>query len=103
MQLPNNNLEGVTNKYCRATSPTDYHYGCEIDTDTGYYMPTLISQPLAPPELLNDLVRFCEFYVTMPVFVRQIGNPVLKLAIVHELIEFVRISLLFFQLLQLKI
>ena len=23
-------------------------------------MPTLVSQPLAPPELLNDLVRFCE-------------------------------------------
>ena len=23
-------------------------------------MHTLVSQPLAPPELLNDLVRFCE-------------------------------------------
>ena len=23
-------------------------------------MPTLVSQPLTPPELLNDLVRFCE-------------------------------------------
>ena len=65
MQLPNDYLEGVTYKYCRATfqglpSSTDYHYSYEIDTDTGYYMPTLVSQPLAPPELLNDLVRFCE-------------------------------------------
>ena len=41
-------------------SPTDYHYSYEIVTDTGYYMPTLVSQPLAPPELLNDRVRFCE-------------------------------------------
>ena len=39
-------------------SPTDYGY--EIDTDTGHYIPTLVSQPLAPPELLNDLVCFCE-------------------------------------------
>ena len=23
-------------------SPTDYHYGYEIDTDTGKYMPTLV-------------------------------------------------------------
>ena len=41
-------------------SPTDYHYSYEIDTDTGYYVPTLVSQPLAAPELLNDLVCFCE-------------------------------------------
>ena len=41
-------------------SPTDYHYGCEIDTDTGKHMPTLVSQPLAPSALLNDIVNFCE-------------------------------------------
>ena len=43
-------------------------------------------------------------FVAMPVFVRQMGNPVLKLAIiVHKLIEFVGMSSQFFQLLQLKI
>ena len=41
-------------------SLTDYHNSYEIDTDTGYYMPTLVSQPLASPKLLNGLVRFCE-------------------------------------------
>ena len=52
MQLPNNDLEGVSNKCCRITTDCGY----EIDTDTGYYMPKMASQPLAPPELLNDLV-----------------------------------------------
>ena len=42
------------------SSPTDYHYGYPIDTDTGYIMPLLVRQPLVPPELLNDLVRFCD-------------------------------------------
>ena len=39
-------------------SPTDYGY--EIDAETGNYTPKMVSQPLAPPELLNDLVCFCE-------------------------------------------
>ena len=42
-------------------SPTDFGY--EIDADTGEYMPTLVYQPLAPPELLNDLICFCELSV----------------------------------------
>ena len=30
-----------------------------IQVDTGHYMPKMVSQPKAPPELLNDLVCFC--------------------------------------------
>ena len=75
-------------------SPTDYGY--EIDTDTGHYIPTLVSQPLAPPVSVK-------IFVVMPVFVPQVSNPVLKLAIVHVLKEFVRMSSQFFQLLKLKI
>ena len=41
------------------SSPTNFGY--EIDTDTGHYMPTLVSKPLAPPELLNDLFCICEY------------------------------------------
>ena len=39
-------------------SPTEYGY--IIDADTGLYMPQMIGQPLAPPELLNNLVCCCE-------------------------------------------
>ena len=41
---------------------------------------------------MNDLVCFCEDFVVITVFVQQMNNLVLKLAIVQELIEFVRIS-----------
>ena len=40
-------------------SPTDYGY--ENDTDTGHNLPKIVSQPLAPPEWLNDLFCFCEY------------------------------------------
>ena len=38
------------------------------------------------------LIVSVKIFVAMPVFVRQMGNPVLKLAILHKLIEFVRMS-----------
>ena len=60
MQLPNNYLGESLASILELPSPTDYHYGYEIDTDTGHYMPTLVSQPLAPPELLNNPFCFCE-------------------------------------------
>ena len=39
-------------------SPTEYGY--ITDADTGLYMPQIVGQPLAPPELLNNLVCCCE-------------------------------------------
>ena len=63
------------------------------------------SQRLAPPEWLNDLVCSVKTFVAITVFVGQMSNPVLKLAIAQELIQFVRIltSSQFSQVLQQKI
>ena len=56
MQLPNNDLGESQTSILELPSPTDYGF----DADTGHYMPTLVSQPLAPPEWLNDPICFCE-------------------------------------------
>ena len=66
-------------------SPTDYGY--ENNTDTGHNLLKIVSQPLAPP----DLVRSVKTFVAIIVCVRQMNKPVLKLAIVQELLEFLRI------------
>ena len=39
--------------------PSPIDYGHAIDTGTGHNMPQMVSQPIAPSELLNDLVCFC--------------------------------------------
>ena len=50
MQLPINELGESQTSILELPSQTAYGF----DTYTGHYMPTLVSQPLAPPELLND-------------------------------------------------
>lgn len=40
--------------------PDPIEFGYETEKDTGVYMPHMVSQPLAPPELLSDLVCFCD-------------------------------------------
>ena len=70
-------------------SPTDSGY--ENDTDTGHNLPKIVSQPLDPLEWLMILFVSVKTFVAITVFVRQRNNPILKLSIVQELIEFVRI------------
>lgn len=45
---------------CIVELPDPKDYGYVTDADTCLYVPQMVNQPLAPPELLNDLVCFCE-------------------------------------------
>ena len=62
-------------------SPTEY--GCIIDAYTGLYMPQMVGQPLAPPELLKNLVCCCEDQYS-DVCVQQMNNHALKHVAVHK-------------------
>ena len=40
--------------------PDPKDYGHVTDADTCLYVPRMVNQPLAPPQLLNDLICVCE-------------------------------------------
>ena len=69
---------------------------------SNHNLPKIVSQPLALPEWVNDLVYFCEDLCSN--YCVCVTNE-LKLASVQELIEFVRILTVsqFSQLLQQKL
>ena len=50
----------------------------ELESDTGLYMPKMVSQPLATPELLNDSVCFCEDFCSKNCVSVKMNDPVLQ-------------------------
>ena len=101
MQLPNNDLGESQTSIYELPSPTDYGF----DIDTGQYMPKLVSQPLAPPELLNDPICFCEDLFSdarVCMTYEQPSTQACNCTQANRIYENV-FTVVFFQLLQLKI